>query len=310
MNAPRTAAVLCIGEVLWDVFPDHRCLGGAPFNVACHLRALGVETAIVSRVGSDPEGSEILDLAEAHGLPRDLLQVDDALPTGRVTVTLGAQGVPSYRIEAPAAWDAIEASAAARSAASRASAIVYGTLAQRRPRSRGTLRELLRSSALKVLDVNLRPPHDDRACAEMTLYRSDMVKLNDAEMDRLCDWFEIAGRGAARIAALARRFGLSAVCVTRGDRGASLWRHGRLVEHDGFAVTVEDTVGSGDAFLAALLARLLAGEEPEVALAWANATGAFVAARRGATPELDLGAIGAMVRESLAGPMGAGTHAG
>jgi fructokinase len=154
---------------------------------------------------------------------------------------------------------------------------------------------------MKVLDVNLRPPHDDRACVEHTLHLSDMLKLNDAELERLCDWFAITGDGRAKTARLARRFGLSAVCVTRGARGASLWRAGKLVEHGGFAVTVQDSVGAGDAFLAALLAKLLAGETPEVALEWANATGAFVATRRGATPPLDVQAIGEMARGSLRG---------
>jgi len=288
-SPPPTA--LCIGEVLWDVYPDRKLLGGAPFNVACHLRAFGVESRMVSRVGADDLGAEILEAVKAHGLPCDTIQVDPTLPTGRVLVTLDAHGVPVFRIEAPAAWDAIVADASLENLARCASAVVFGSLAQRREPSRSTIRSLLRTPALKVFDVNLRPPYISRGIVEHLLHRSDLVKLNNEEMAQLAAWFALGEDLRQQCEAMARNFGLAGVCVTRGAEGAVLWYRGGWWEHAGFRVDVVDTVGSGDAFLAALLAGLLRGESPERALARANAAGAWVAGQPGGTPELDLEAI-------------------
>ncbi len=286
--------VLCIGEVLWDMFPDCKRLGGAPFNVACHLRAYGVDSRIASRVGDDALGLEILSAARAHGIPTNTIQVDNELPTGTVLVTVGAHGVPSYRIEAPAAWDAIVADAELQSLARHAKAVVFGSLAQRREPSRTSVRTLLLTPALKVFDVNLRPPHDVAELVEHSLHRSDFVKLNVEEMARLGEWFELPGELETQCRALALRYGLIGVCVTRGAEGAVLWYRGRYCQHPGFQVEVADTVGAGDAFLAALIAGLLAGEAPDRVLARANAAGAYVASQPGAIPELDLDAIASL----------------
>jgi fructokinase len=291
---PPAGPVLCIGEVLWDVFADRRLLGGAPFNVACHLCALGQEAAMLSRVGDDALGHEILAQAKARGLAA-LIQVDCHAPTGQVTVTLGDDGSPTYVIHAPAAWDAIEPTPAAVEAAAHASAIVFGSLAHRADRSRTTIGTLLESPALKVFDVNLRPPHDNRAVVEDLLRRSDIVKLNDDEIRRLAAWFGLPDSVPAACAEIAGRFGPRAVCVTLGARGAALWSSGRWTEQPGHAVEVCDTVGAGDAFLAAFLALLMRGADAAEALAWANAAGAFVAAQPGAVPPLDLEALRTLV---------------
>lgn len=291
MNANDVPTVLCVGEVLWDVFPDRRLLGGAPFNVACHLKAFGVRSYILSRVGRDPLGDEILAEVRARGLPEDTIQRDKELPTGRVLVSLDERGTPTFTIEAPAAWDAITADPAALEIARAADAVVFGSLAQRREPSRSTIRSVIRTRGLKVFDVNLRPPHDCREVVEYLLHVSDVVKLNDGELERLAAWYELGGSMCEQANQLARTYGLRAVCVTRGEHGAALWYRGEWVEHGGFRVDVVDTVGSGDAFLAALLWGMLRGLEPGRALACANAAGAFVAARAGATPALDVDAI-------------------
>ncbi|MBM3495164.1 MAG: hypothetical protein FJX72_12715 [Armatimonadetes bacterium] len=177
------------------------------------------------------------------------------------------------------------------SAAQGASAIVFGSLAQRREPSRSTIRSLLQGEALRVFDVNLRPPHDDREVVGTSLDLSDIVKLNDDEMDRLVEWLGLPLTLPNACAELARRFSLQAVCVTRGERGAMLWADGSWFEHPGYAVTVADTVGSGDAFLAALLAHMQRGTPHAEALARANAAGAFVASKPGAVPNMDMTAI-------------------
>ena len=292
---PPKLSVIAVGEVLWDVYPDRRLLGGAPFNVACHLHNLRVSSCIVSRVGHDPLGLEILAEIGSRGMPVHTVQVDPHLPTGTVRVSLDALGRPTFRIEAPAAWDALTPDPAALDAAARAHAVVFGSLAQRREPARTTIRSLLKTPALKVFDVNLRPPHDHRAFVEHLLQRSDVAKLNDTELRRLSEWFELHGELPDRCRQVSARFGLQTVCVTRGENGAALYHQGSWFEHPGYRVAVVDTVGSGDAFLAALLWAFLQDIHPAEALAYANAAGAFVATQSGATPPLDRAAIAAIM---------------
>lgn len=291
MGGNDIPSVVCLGEVLWDVFPERRLLGGAPFNVACHLKALGMDAHIVSRVGMDHLGEEILAEVRSRGLRDDTVQRDPDLPTGRVLVTLDKHGKPVFSIEAPAAWDSILPDARSLELVRQARAVVFGSLAHRREPSRSTLRALLRTPALKVFDVNLRPPHDCREVVEYLLHVSNLVKLNDAELERLASWYELRGGMRDQAAQLARTYGLDGVCITRGENGAVLWYRGTWSEHAGYRVEVVDTVGSGDAFLAALLWGLLRGANPSRALAYGNAAGAYVAARPGATPPLDPDAI-------------------
>jgi Sugar kinases, ribokinase family len=279
-----SSEILCVGEVLWDALPEGLFLGGAPFNVACHLRGAGLPAAMVSRVGDDRLGEEVLRRATRYGVGVDLIQVDPALPTGFVRVALDEGGNPAYEILAPAAWDAIEPSEALLRRAREARAIVFGSLAQRDPRSRATIARLWESDALAVFDVNLRPPFDDREVVDRSLRRANVVKLSEQEMARVADWFALRGTPRAQVAALAQTFSCDVVCLTRGSEGAALWHEGRWTEHPGFKVEVRDTVGAGDAFLAVLLAGLFAGGSDASLLQHANLIGAYVATQYGAVP--------------------------
>ena len=283
----RPGAVLCVGEVLWDSVPDGLHLGGAPFNVAAHLARLGRPARLASRVGDDELGREASRRVRASGVDASLVQTDDALPTGFVGVTLDADGVPSYDIAEPSAWDAIEATPAAAAAAAGSAAVVFGSLAQRDARSRHAIQALVAEAPLAVFDVNLRPPFEDRGTVERSLDASDVVKLSDDELGTLGRWFGTPGAGHAGAEALARRFDVRAVCVTRGADGAAVWNDGRWTEHRGHPVTVRDTVGAGDAFLAALLSGWLGGADDLAALDGACRLGGFVASRSGATPAYD-----------------------
>jgi fructokinase len=276
--------VLCVGEVLWDALPAGLFLGGAPFNAACHLRAAGVPVALVSRVGTDLLGEEALRRVARYGVGADLVQVDPVLPTGFVRVTIDDADNPAYEIIEPAAWDAIAATAELLRRASAARAIVFGTLAQRNAVTRGTIGRLLRTEALKVLDVNLRPPCDDRDVVRESLRRADVVRLNAEELRRLAAWFDLRGSVREMAAALAEAFACRVVCVTRGRDGAAMWHDGRWSEHPGFEVEVRDTVGAGDAFLAVLLAGLLNGTDDRALLQHANLIGAYVVTQLGAVP--------------------------
>jgi Sugar kinases, ribokinase family len=284
--------IVCIGEILWDALPDGLFLGGAPFNVARHLHALGEPVAFVSRVGDDPLGREARRRLRAQGLDDALVQTDDTLPTGFVRVALDADsGEPDYEIVEPAAWDAITGTDALERRAEQADALVYGSLAQRATPSRHTIRRLWATDALCVFDVNLRPPFDDRAIVEPSLHAADVVKLNDAELDRMRAWFGLSDGAEATMADLADVFGCRAVCVTGGADGARLWREGECRHHPGHAVAVEDTVGAGDAFLSALLAGLLDGRTGTALLDLANRLGAYVAARSGASPAYEVASL-------------------
>lgn len=279
-----SSEILCVGEVLWDALPEGLFLGGAPFNVACHLRAAGVAATMVSRVGDDRLGEEVVRRAERYGVGVDLIQVDPALPTGFVRVAVDDAGNPAYEILAPAAWDAIATTDALVRRAADARAIVFGSLAQRSPTSRATIERLWESSATMVLDVNLRPPHDDREIVRRSLRRADVVKLSVPELERVAEWFRLPGDAREAVTALARQFDCTLVCLTRGSDGAALWHDGAWTEHPGFEVEVRDTVGAGDAFLAVLLAGLLAGGSDSSLLQNANLIGAYVATQYGAVP--------------------------
>ena len=292
---PKENKILCVGEILWDALPDGLFLGGAPFNVACHLQALGGEAAFVSRVGDDRLGREALRRMRARDLGTDLMQIDDTLPTGFVQVELGNTGEPDYDILEPAAWDAITYTDALGQHAEHADALVYGSLAQRAFTSRQTIQQLCEAEVLRVFDVNLRPPYVDRTVIEQSLRAADVVKLNDAELRRMCEWFDLAKGSEAAMSELAHAFGCRAVCVTWGGEGARLWAEGHSWHHPGYAVETVDTVGAGDAFLSAFLTGLLAGRSGDVLLDLANRLGAYVASRAGAFPSYEFDDLDALM---------------
>lgn len=277
--------ILCVGEILWDALPEGLFLGGAPFNVACHLHALDEDVAFASRVGDDVLGDEALRRVRARGLDPEWIQVDDERPTGFVRVELDTTGEPDYEIVEPAAWDAIALSESLQVRIDETAAVVFGSLAQRAPISRQTIQTLCEMAAVRVFDVNMRPPYVDRKRIEQSLLLADVVKLNDDELDRLRPWFDLPDETEAAMRALGTTFDCSAVCVTAGEAGARLWHDGEHSHHPGYDVTVVDAVGAGDAFLAALLSGLLAGRGGDDLLALANRLGAYVASHSGAFPD-------------------------
>jgi fructokinase len=283
--------VLCIGEVLWDSLPAGLFLGGAPLNVASHLHAQGVQVGMISRVGDDRLGEQARKRIARQGISTDLIQVDADLKTGFVEVTLDDDGIPQYEILEPVAWDAIELNDAIVQRAAGARAIVFGCLAQRNAVTRRTIQRLCESPAIKVLDTNLREPYAYPEIVHASLQRADLVKLNDHELQQLAEWFGLPTGLREGMAAVAERFRCRMVCVTRGADGAVLWNNGRWHEHPGFKVEVRDTVGSGDAFLAALLAGICQGKEDLELLERANLMGAYVATQPGAVPTYQPSAI-------------------
>lgn len=293
-----TPEILCVGEVLWDSLPSGLFLGGAPFNVAAHLHALGAPVGVITRVGSDRLGTEALQRLRRRGISTDLVQVDPVRETGFVSVVLDASGIPAYEILEPAAWDFIELKRGLQDRAARTAALVFGSLAQRSPVSRGTIEQLCDVAAVRVFDVNLRPPHDNPQTVRQSLARADIVKLNEHELQQVSAWFGLPQGLRKGAIALAESFSCRTVCVTRGGNGAALLHEGRWAEHPGYQVEVKDTVGSGDAFLAAFLSGLLAGHDDQTILQDANLLGAYVATQFGAIPVHRTGDLAVIIAAS------------
>jgi fructokinase len=279
------ARVVALGELLWDLFPDGRHLGGAPANVARHARSLGADAVLVSRVGRDALGEEAVDLLRAAGFPTEAIQRDASAPTGTAGVSLDGEGQPCFAIRADAAWDRLEADGAARRAVADADAICFGTLARRAPAARRSIQELLagsRPDALRVLDVNRRPPFGSPELIEGALRSANVVKLSEEELGFL----GLAGGVRDQIAGLARRFGLRLVALTRGAEGSLLYSGGDWSDQPGLPVRVRDAVGAGDAFTAALTLGLLRGLPLDDLNRRSNELAAYVCTQPGATPRL------------------------
>jgi fructokinase len=283
------AEVICFGEILWDILPDGLHPGGAPFNVAYHLQRLGRPVRLVSAVGRDVLGDELLRRLGHWGLPTGGVARSADRPTGYVRAALTPGGDARYEIAGDVAWDRIEVGADTLAAAAGARAVVFGSLAQRSAANRDALDRLLAAlpaGAPRVFDVNLRPPHDDLARVLALARQATVLKLNAEEAARLAGG--APGDEEARARVLAADTGCPLVCLTAGARGAGLLRAGRWHWEPGRPVAVEDTVGAGDAFLAALVTRLLDGRLADgEMLARACRLGEWVAAHRGATPAYD-----------------------
>lgn len=277
-------SVLCFGEVLWDVLPSGKKAGGAPMNVAFHCNNMGLDAYMISKVGDDDLGVELLDFFSKKGISTDLVQKDKKYPTGIVNVELDEKGSPSYEIVAPAAWDHILTDEEIVKKVSAVDVFIFGSLSTRNEVSRNTLLTLLEQAQLKVLDVNLRIPFYSREIIELLLSKADVVKMNDEELELIADWLSITGDDHSQAVAIAKQYQLMTLIVTKGGDGAFCVNKGAIFTHGGFPVIVNDTIGSGDSFLAAFLSKMLAEESPSSCLEFACATGAFVASQKGGTP--------------------------
>lgn len=282
-------AVLCFGEILWDFLPEGLFPGGAPFNVGFHLHQLGADVHVVSAVGRDVLGDELLARLRGWGIDTALISRHLGLPTGHVRAQVDARGDAHYEIMSSVAWDQIVVTHDVVQVAAASQAIVFGSLAQRSPFNRNALERLLAvlpPQAIAVFDANLRPPFDDLDLVRTLAARSTVLKLNAAEAARLAagepEW---PGREEVHARALAARTGTPVICVTAGARGAGLLRGEVWTWEPAQPVQVVDTVGAGDAFLASLVTSLLEGRSSDgELLARACRLGEWVASRRGATP--------------------------
>jgi fructokinase len=277
--------IICFGEVLWDMLPTGAMPGGAPLNVAIHLKKQGMNPVLISRVGTDKLGEELNDFLKKERVNTDFVQVDNNLDTSQVLVHLDEKRNATYEICEPVAWDNIQFTGEIKEKSKQADLIIYGSLASRNKTTRATLFSILENTkATRLVDINLRAPYDNREWIEELLKVSDFAKLNDDELRKIAGWNNVTGNETELTRWLSDFYKSSTVCVTRGDNGAILYSGGTIFEHPGFKVTVADTVGAGDSFLASLVRSLSRNDNPEKALEIACATGAFVASQSGAVP--------------------------
>lgn len=300
---PPFPVVVGLGELLWDLFPKGKQLGGAPANFAYITAMLGDGGIVASRVGDDHLGQEALWLLKSSGLDVSRIQRDSVHPTGTVKLTLDSKGQAEYEFAENVAWDFMEFSEDWIALARKASAVCFGSLAQRSAASRATIRAFLSalpSFAIPIFDVNLRGSFFTSEIVRDSVRRAKVLKLNHEEFPRFLDLLQCPLKHSARasnapadysdLAAarwLCSEYGLRLVCITRGAAGSLLVTDKSHHEHPGFKVKVADTVGAGDAFTAALVHHALRGTSLAAMNAAANRMGSWVASQEGATPPAD-----------------------
>jgi len=287
MNKAKKLKAVSFGEVLWDVFADGKKIGGAPLNLALRMQSLGCDVAMISCVGQDTDGDDIVAYVKAQGLDTTSILRTEEYPTGLVQVYVNERGSASYEISYPSAWDKIQLVDYPRSLVADADVLIYGSLVCRDDVSKQSLEELLKNDIYKVFDANLRPPHYTQATIESLIRSASFIKFNDEEL------LEIAiGMGSPytlleeNMEFIANKTKTRSMCVTKGKHGAVLMWEGRLYNNNGYPVKVVDTVGAGDSFLATLIMELLTGKDAQHAIDYACAVGALVAASPGANPVL------------------------
>ena len=278
--------VICFGEVLWDILPNGRIPGGAPMNVAFHTNQLGMQSKMISSLGDDDLGKELRRFLEGRGVSTDLIQTDHTFPTGIVNVALQNGGSPSYEIVSPVAWDYIRPDDKVKDMVKSADALIFGSLACRTERNKRTLFEYLEVAPVRVLDVNLRAPFYSQPLIEDLLSKADIVKMNDEELALIAGWQNAEEDERSQSEIIKNKFGIDLLILTKGKDGAACLDESGYQEHPGFAIKVQDTIGSGDSFLAAFLSKYLKGENTLECLAFAGAVGALVATKAGGTPEV------------------------
>lgn len=284
-NTPHFAEVFCFGEVLWDLLPQGAKPGGAPMNVAYHVKQSGISSSIISRVGEDDLGKSLLEIIKGWKVSTPYVGTDTSYPTGTVLATLDENKEAHYDIVKDVAWDHIQVTEKTKAAVSQCKAFIYGSLASRHEVSGTSLLKLLPYAPFKVFDVNLRPPFYSLEILQPLLQYANLIKLNANELKTI---MELMGEPYASeekgITFLRSRFNTDEVLLTKGSKGACYYVGNHCYDFPIITVEVKDTIGSGDAFLAGFLAEKIRQSSPEQAMANAIALSAFVTAREGACP--------------------------
>jgi len=279
--------VVGIGEALWDLLPEGKQLGGAPANFAYHASALGNNGIIVSCVGNDAHGDEILSRLKETGLEASYILRDADYPTGTVTVQLEPDGTPRFSIHEEVAWDHIVYSRKIEDIATQADAVCFGTLAQRSNPSGDTIRRFIdatKPTCLRVYDINFRSPFVHKEKVKALLNKADVLKLNEDELPVLLKMCSISASGEQALHRLLQSYYLRLIALTHGSGGSMVLTRDEVFYHEGYTVEVRDTVGAGDAFTATLVWGMLRDYPLDTINTLANRVASFVCTRDGAMP--------------------------
>jgi fructokinase len=276
--------VVIFGEMLWDCLPTGPVAGGAPMNVALNLHQLGLQSRLISAVGADQDGQNLLDFLRSFDLSLDLVQIKKDKETSKVLVDTADPENIKYTIVSPVAWDFIEWSSQLDKAVEEADAFVFGTLGVRNNESLKTLLQLLHHPTLRIFDANLRPPFYDFEVIETLLGFADILKINEDELEVFADYFKTEPTIEGLCSFLDQHFPMEIICITRGAKGAVLYQKGKLIEHPGYQVKFQDSIGAGDAFLSGFVKTYLEERAPEEILDFSCKLGGFVATQKGGTP--------------------------
>jgi len=290
--ATKRYVIVGLGEVLWDILPKGKELGGAPANFAYMTSLLGDKGVVASRVGKDRLGNAAARRLLRLGLKTAFLQIDAKHKTGTAKVDVDSDGQPQFRFPENIAWDFFEWTPGWQALAEQTDAVCFGSLAQRSVQSRDTTRMFLRNvrkGVLRVFDVNLRPPFFDAETLAESAKQTDIMKLNQDELPRVVQLLGAPESDEEESAKwLLKTFNLKLVCLTQGAHGSLLVSKNEANRHRGYETVVADTVGAGDAFTAGLVHCYLRGANLEEMNEAANRMGSWVASQVGATPRAEI----------------------
>lgn len=277
-----------LGEILWDVLPDGKKLGGAPANFAYHVNGLGGTGIPVSRIGNDDLGLETLAELQAHGVSTDHISIDQAHPTGTVDASIDANGVATYSFPEAVAWDFLTFDTETMALAAKADAICFGTLAQRSEVSRSAMYAFLEAApdALKIYDINLRQDYHTPERIRNSLKLADVLKINDEELECISSKFSLPTDERAAMELLAEKFNLTLAVLTRGDKGSLILSQDGISDLAGRPTTVVDTIGAGDSFTAAMVLAYTNGFSLPAINEYATTVAAYVCGQAGAMPPM------------------------
>lgn len=287
MEDKKNKAV-CFGEVLWDIFPgEQKRVGGAPFNVAYHLSRMGVETHMISSVGDDQLGHDLLQKMKNWNISTEHIQINTEYPTSTVIASMDENNDAHYDIVENVAWDFIDTTNADEEILNKTDVLVFGTLAARNEKSKNTLFNLLELSSYNVFDINLREPYYEISMIKDLLHKANLAKFNKAELRMMLDFLgKTYTNEEDSIHYLQDQFDLQEIIISKGSKGALYADKDDFYLYPTIPVTIKDTVGSGDSFLAGFLSKKLEkGSSVDETMIQAVSLGAFITSQEGACPE-------------------------
>lgn len=290
--------VICFGEVLWDVFPTHKVVGGAPLNVCFHANNLGLNAQMISAIGNDALGKELKDFLIQNNISTDFIHTNNVLSTSTVDIKLSENGNASYTIVENVAWDALFINEDIVHAVTEVEILIFGSLACRSENNLEVLLQLIEKAQKTIFDVNLRAPFYQQHSIEKLLSKTGIVKMNDNELDEIVGWYNFNGDLKHKMSFVVDKFNVETLIITAGKNGAYCMRDGFFLHQKGFKVDVKDTVGSGDSFLAAFVCKMLNNKPWEECLQFACATGSLLATKSGGTHKVDENRIQEFIQKS------------